>query len=121
MSTDRYQMGWKKLKEVDGEAGEKVVESLKGIAPDLARYIVEFAFVEIYTRESLNLREREMITLASLLTAGGCEAQLEVHIKASLHVGMSKEEIIECFLQCIPYTGFPKVLNGVAVAKKCFS
>lgn len=121
MNTEKYQIGWEKLKEVDGEAGEKVVESLKDIAPDLSRYIIEFAFGEIYSRKSLNLRERELITLSSLLTAGGCEAQLEVHIKAALHVGIRKEEIIECFLQCIPYTGFPKVLNAVAVAKKCFN
>lgn len=61
-----------------------------------------------------------MITLSSLLTAGGCEAQLEVHINAALNVGISKEKIIECFMQCIPYTGFPKVLNAVFVAKKVF-
>ena len=39
--SERYEMGWKKLQEIDGEAGERVVESLKDIAPELAQYIIE--------------------------------------------------------------------------------
>jgi len=61
-----------------------------------------------------------MITIVSLLTAGGCETQLEVHINGSLNVGIPPEKIIETFLQCVPYTGFPKVLNAVNVAKAVF-
>jgi 4-carboxymuconolactone decarboxylase len=62
-----------------------------------------------------------MITISSLLTAGGCEPQLEVHINGALNVGITPEKIIETFIQCIPYTGFPKVLNAIFVAKKIFS
>lgn len=116
----RFEKGLKQLQSIDGEAGSKVISSLEDIAPDLGRFIIEFAFGDIYTRGGLNLQEREMITLSSLLTAGGCEAQLEVHINAALNVGISKEKIIECLMQCIPYTGFPKVLNAVFVAKKVF-
>jgi len=38
MDQDRYKRGWEKLKEIDGEAGERVIEGLKDIAPDLGRY-----------------------------------------------------------------------------------
>ena len=65
--------------------------------------------------------EREIVTITSLLTLGGCEPQLEVHINGSLNVGISPEKIIETFIQCIPYVGFPKVLNATFVAKKIFS
>ena len=109
-----------RVQSIDREAGSKVISSLEDIAPDLGRLIVEFAFGDIYTHGGLNLQEREMITLSSLLTAGGCEAQLEVHINAALNVGISKEKIIECLMQYILYTGFPKVLNAVFVAKKVF-
>ncbi|MCI8379742.1 MAG: carboxymuconolactone decarboxylase family protein, partial [Lachnospiraceae bacterium] len=85
------------------------------------KFIVEFAFGDIYTREGLTTEEREMITLSSLLTAGGCEPQIEVHINGALNVGISPEKVIETFLQCIPYTGFPKVLNAVFAAKKVFA
>ncbi len=62
-----------------------------------------------------------MITLSSLLTAGGCEPQLEVHINGALNVGISPKKVIETLLQCIPYTGFPKVLNAIFTAKKVFT
>lgn len=83
--------------------------------------MLEFAFGDIYSREELNLQERELITITSLLTAGGCEPQLEVHINGALNVGIAPKKITETFLQCIPYTGFPKVLNAVSVAKKVFA
>lgn len=120
MEYDRFKRGFERLNEVDGKAGENVIASLNKIAPDLGKYIIEFAFGEVYCREGLSLQERELITIASLLTAGGCEPQLEVHIKGSLNVGIMPEKIIETFIQCIPYTGFPKVLNAVNVAKKVF-
>ena len=121
MENTRFIQGMEQLKAIDGKGGENVIKSLEDIAPDLGKFIVEFAFGDIYTREGLTTEEREMITLSSLLTAGGCEPQLEVHIGGALNVGISPEKVIETFLQCIPYTGFPKVLNAVFVAKKVFA
>jgi len=121
MENTRFTQGMEQLKAIDGKGGENVIKSLEDIAPDLGKFIVEFAFGDIYTREGLTTEEREMITLSSLLTAGGCEPQLEVHINGALNVGISPEKVIETFLQCIPYTGFPKVLHAVFAAKKVFA
>lgn len=121
MTQTRYELGADQLKRVDGIGGENVMKSLDDIAPDLGKYIIEFAFGDIYSRKQLTLQEREMITITSLLTSGGCEPQLEVHINGSLNVGISQEKIIETFIQCVPYVGFPKVLNAVYIAKKVFS
>ena len=121
MENTRFTQGMEQLKTIDGKGGENVIKSLEDIAPDLGKFIVEFAFGDIYTREGLTTEEREMITLSSLLTAGGCEPQLEVHINGALNIGISPEKVIETFLQCIPYTGFPKVLNAVFVAKRVFA
>lgn len=120
MEKTRFETGMQNLQMIDGAAGEAVIKSLETIAPDLGKYIVEFAFGDIYARNGLTLQEREMITLSSLLTAGGCESQLKVHISGALHVGLPQSKIIEIFLQCIPYTGFPKVLNAISVAKELF-
>ena len=120
MQNERFKQGIEKLNEVDGRAGTNVINSLSSIAPDLGKYIIEFAFGDIYCRQALSLQEREMITITSLLTTGACEPQLEVHINGSLNVGITPEKIIETFIQCVPYTGFPKVLNAVNVAKKVF-
>ena len=116
----RLDRGLAQLQAIDGEAGQKVIDSLANIAPDLGKFIIEFAFGDIYTRGELNLQERELITLSSLLTAGGCEPQLTVHIHAALNVGIPPQKVIETFMQCIPYVGFPRVLNAVFAAKKVF-
>ena len=121
MSSTRFELGSEKLKEIDGIGGENVIQSLQDIAPDVGKYIIEFALGDVYTRPELSMQEREMITITSLLTTGGCEPQLEVHINGSLNVGLSPEKIIETFIQCIPYTGFPKVLNAIYTAKKIFA
>ena len=60
MSSDRYERGLEKLKEVDGKAGETVIEGLKDIAPDLARYVIEFPFGDIYSRPGLDLKSRRL-------------------------------------------------------------
>lgn len=121
MKQTRFETGVKQLKKIDGIGGENVIKSLEDIAPDVGRFIIEFAFGEIYPRENLSLPEREMITITSLLTLGGCEPQLEVHINGALNVEISPQKIIETFIQCIPYVGFPRVLNAITVAKKVFS
>jgi 4-carboxymuconolactone decarboxylase len=117
---ERFERGWQRLIEVDAEGGERVVESLKDVAPDLGRYVVEFAYGEIYQRPGLDLRQRQLVTISALTTLGGAEAQLEVHINAGLNVGLTAREIVEAILHCIPYTGFPRVLNAIFVAKRVF-
>ena len=121
MENIRFIQGMEQLKAIDGKGGEDVIKSLEDIAPDLGKFIIEFAFGDIYTRQELTTEEREMITLSSLLTAGGCEPQLEVHINGALNVGIYPKKVIETLLQCIPYTGFPKVLNAIFTAKKVFT
>ena len=71
MSDNYFKTGLENLKKIDGTAGSNVIENLSDIAPDLARYIIEFAFGQIYERPGLSLQERELLTLSSLLTAAG--------------------------------------------------
>lgn len=120
MYDKRLEQGMKNLKAIDGEAGERVIQTLEGIAPDVGRYILAFAFGDIYEKDTLSFREREIITITSLLTQGDTKNQLIVHINGSLNVGITKEEIIEVFTHCIPYVGFPKVLNAIMIAKEIF-
>lgn len=117
---ERYERGWERLMKVDGEGGKGVIESLKEIAPDLGQYVIEFAFGDIYSRGELDLKQRQLVTLSSLTTQGGCERQLRVHINASLNVGLTPREIVEAIMHCVPYTGFPRVLNAIFVAKEIF-
>ena len=66
----RYDRGWEKLREIDGEAGERVIESIKDIAPDFARLLIEFPFGDIYSRPGLDLKSREIAVVAALTALG---------------------------------------------------
>jgi 4-carboxymuconolactone decarboxylase len=120
MSENRYERGWEKLKEVDGEAGERVIESLKDIAPDLGRYTIEFPFGDVYSRPGLDLKSREIATVAALTALGNAQPQLKVHIHGALNVGCTREEVIEIIIQMAVYAGFPAALNGMFAAKEVF-
>ena len=117
---DRYLRGVAKLKEIDGHAGERVIESLASIAPDFARYLLEFPFGDIYSRPGLDLKSREIATIAALAAMGNAQPQLEVHIGAALNVGCTRQEIIEVMIQMAVYAGFPAALNGLFAAKAVF-
>ncbi len=117
---DRYQRGWDKLKEVDGEAGERVIDSLKDIAPDFARYLIEFPFGDIYSRSGLDLKSREIAVVAALTALGNATPQLKVHIHGALNVGCTREEVVEVIMQMAVYAGFPAALNGLFAAKEVF-
>lgn len=121
MKSQRFKDGWEKLKEVDGNAGENVIKSLKDIAPDFADLLIEFPFGDIYTRDKLDLKSREIAIIAALTVMGNAAPQLKVHIHAGLNVGCSKEEIIEVIMQMSVYGGFPCALNGLFVAKEVFN
>lgn len=118
---NRYQRGLEKLREIDGHAGEKVMQSLADIAPDFARYLIEFPFGDIYSRPGLDLRSREIAVVAALTAMGNAAPQLKVHIHAALNVGVSREEVIEVIMQMAVYAGFPAALNGLSAAREVFA
>jgi 4-carboxymuconolactone decarboxylase len=120
-TNDRYRRGWEKLKEVDGEAGERVIESLKDIAPDFARLLIEFPFGDIYSRPGLDLKSREIAVVAALTALGNATPQLKVHIHGALNVGCTKQEVVEILIQMSVYAGFPAALNGLFAAKEVFT
>lgn len=120
MNSKRFEAGLNKLKEIDGKAGEKVIESLAKISPDLAKYTIEFPFGDIYQRPGLDLKSRELATVAALTALGNCQPQLGVHINGALNVGCKPEEITEVIIQMAVYAGFPASLNGMFVAKDVF-
>jgi 4-carboxymuconolactone decarboxylase len=96
------------------------VESLKDIAPDFADLLIEFPFGDVYSRSGLDLKSREIATVAALTAMGTATPQLKVHVHGALNVGCSRQEIIEVMIQMAVYAGFPAALNGLFVAKAIF-
>lgn len=119
--SSRYSRGWERLREIDGQAGERVVASLADIAPDFAKYLIEFPFGDIYSRPQLDLKAREIGVVAALTALGNAAPQLKVHIHGALNVGCTREEVVEIMMQMAVYAGFPAALNGLFVAKEVFA
>lgn len=121
MDKARFEKGLDMLAKIDGASGKAVVESLKDIAPDFGRYLVEFPFGDIYSRPGLDIKSREIATVAALTAIGTAQPQLKVHITAALNVGCKKEEILETIMQMAVYAGFPAALNGLFAAGEVFN
>lgn len=81
----------------------------------IQNYLSEYCFGDFYTREGLDLKTRELMTMVMLATLGGCENQLRGHVGANITVGNSRELLIETITQCQPYIGFPRTLNAITI------
>jgi len=118
---DRATVGKETLARVTGANGAKVIDSLQDIAPELGRWIIEFGYGEVVSRSQLDLRTRELVTVAALTAMGSAQPQLRAHINGALNVGCKPEEIVEVIMQMAVYAGFPASLNGIAQAKEVFA
>ncbi|EKQ51259.1 MULTISPECIES: carboxymuconolactone decarboxylase family protein [unclassified Clostridium] len=113
----RFERGYKKLLEIDGKAGQEVENSLKDISPDLMNYIIEYSFGDIYSREGLDLKSKEIAVVAALTALGNAHPQLKVHINGALNVGCTINDVKEVILQMSGYSGFPTCINAMNALK----
>ncbi|HEY1655177.1 MAG TPA: carboxymuconolactone decarboxylase family protein [Candidatus Tumulicola sp.] len=110
--------GERLLRAIDGDrVADNLLRAYEDVAPDFTRYLIEFAFGEIYAREG-DLRARELVAIASLATMGGCDSQLETHVRGAFNVGATESDVVEAVMTLIPYVGFPKALNAMAIVKR---
>lgn len=120
MEPNRYELGLETLgRMVNEEMMQATIENVREFSPDLAKLIVEFPFGSIYSRPGLDLQQRSLLTLSSLITQGA-ESQLQFHIHVALNVGLSPEQIVEAVMHCLPYAGFPKSLGALSVVMSVF-
>ena len=124
MAEDRYQKGIDKIQELTQSGDDNptgfmdIGEAFKDIAPDLSKYVVEFAFGDIYARPGLDNKQKVLTTITALVAQG--KPQIGMHVKTGLSVGLTPEEIVGCIMHLLPYTGFPSVLNALNVTKEVF-
>ena len=121
MTNDRLERGKAKLNTMHGASVDLMLDNLAGIAPDLGRFTIEFPYGDILCRPGLDIKSRQIATVAALTALGNAPVQLNAHISMALNVGCTREEIVEVITQMAVYAGFPAALNGMAVAKEVFS
>ena len=116
-NSDRYTCGWSKLQEIDGEAGERVVNGLKDISPDLGRFIIEYSFGDVYSLPLLDNKSKEVAAVASL-TAQRAIPEMKVHFNGALNSGCTVNEVKELVLHMSAYVGFPKTICAMNTLKE---
>lgn len=117
---DRRSRGIAAMEATSRGAGEKVVAALQDIAPEMADFILEFSYGDIFSRGILSPGETEIVAIAGMCAAGTQRPQLIIHIRTGLNVGLTREQIVEIIDQVAVYAGFPAALNGISAAREAF-
>ncbi len=102
--------------------GAEMIQMMNDNAPDdqqhFNRFLEGFCFGDFYTRDGLNDQQRELITFVFIATLGGCENQLRGHTQGNLNVGNDKEKLVSAITVILPYIGFPRTLNALAIVNE---
>ncbi|ARE40979.1 MAG: carboxymuconolactone decarboxylase [Paracoccus sp.] len=109
------------LERLEPGAPNRVQANLDAFSPEAAELILGYAFSDIVSRDGIDLRTREMLTVAMLAAMGTAQGQLEFHIRAAMNTGVTREEIVEIVLQVSVYAGVPAAMNAVTAAKAAFA
>src|ERR1700694_3621777 len=102
---ERRARGAQKLGEILGQTPDQVDRSLGDVAPQLATYVLETIYGEIYQSETLDSRTRQIVTVAALATLGTAAPQLRTHIGGALRCGVTREELVGIMMQLGSYVG----------------
>ena len=98
--------------------GQGILDAIRN-APEnqkhIRNYLSAMCFGDFYTREGLDMKTRELLTFIMIISLGGQEAQATGHARGNLSVGNNKDTLIEAVTQCIPYIGYPRTLNAIAI------
>jgi len=103
-------------------AGKEIAalaENVSDIAPGFVRYLLAYPFGDSRAAAELDVRARELATVAGL-TVLGSDRQLRIHIDRALEFGWSRAAIVETITEMADYAGITAALNALDVAKQVF-
>lgn len=110
----RFDQGLAVQKRIFGDVIDQAHANAPQNQKHIQNYLSAFCFGDTYTRGGLDLKTRELLTLAVIASLGGCESQVKAHVKGNVSVGNDKETLISAITQCLPYIGFPRTLNALS-------
>lgn len=108
-----------------GIFGAGHIDSMRASAPEELKHIQDFlsanCFGDYYTRGGLDIKKRELVTFVILVSMGGAEPQARAHAKANQNVGNSRVLLLDTVTQILPYIGYPRSLNAIALINEVYS
>ena len=121
MVSERYRKGLAEMRRHLGTPdADEYIAKINKVSEEFAKVNVEFPFGELYRRDILDDKTRELCAVTALTVLGHALPELRVHVKAALNCGASREEIVEVVTQMIAYCGFPAATNALLTVKETF-
>jgi 4-carboxymuconolactone decarboxylase len=116
----RFARGMEFLRTIGGENFDLPIKRPAQISPDLARFVVEFAYGDVLSRPGLELRLRQVTTVSALIAEGSVQPQLKYHMAGFLNVGGQPRELVEILFVAAAVLGFPAAINAVGIVREIF-
>lgn len=110
---NRQEKGLAVQKSIFGNAIDTMYEKSPANQLHIQKLLSANCFGDYYTRTGLDLKTRELLTFAILISLGGLEPQVKAHVQGNLNVGADKQLLIDVTTQLLPYIGYPRTLNAV--------
>lgn len=88
-------------------------------SPKLVQLTDDVLFGDVWERPELSKRDRSLVTVTALIVGGNTE-QLPFHLKRAKENGVTEAELIEAITHLAFYSGWPKAMSALAVAKEVF-
>jgi 4-carboxymuconolactone decarboxylase len=115
---DRLKTGELELSKLDSTQVEKLKIAYNEFSPELVQFVLEYGYADIFSRDNLDNKYRQIATISALTALGTAESQLKFHINAGFNIGLTETEIKEIMLLMTVYSGFPSAINGMNVLKE---
>ncbi|MEM9659328.1 MAG: carboxymuconolactone decarboxylase family protein [Planctomycetota bacterium] len=119
--SEAYRRGIEVMRQHFGPLADRYIDRIAQVSTEFAKVNVEFPFGELYTRDVLDQKTRELCALAALTVQGFALPEVQVHVKGALGCGATREEVVEVITQMIAYCGFPAATNALLAAKETFA
>ncbi|GHG16097.1 4-carboxymuconolactone decarboxylase [Deinococcus indicus] len=100
-----------------GTQQPRIQQRLDRLDPDLGAYIRDFAYDTVYDRPGLDLKSKELIACA-LLVSLGSPPELRTHIRGAMNAGATEDEVRGALMMCVPYLGFPRTVAAFEVLRQ---
>jgi len=112
-SETRYEKGLAVQKAIFGKMIDELYERSPKDQLHIQRLLSANCFGDYYTRTNLDIKFRELVTLAILIALGGTESQVKGHVRGNVNVGNGRDVLLDVITQLLPWVGYPRTLNAL--------
>jgi 4-carboxymuconolactone decarboxylase len=116
----RHERGLDTLLRIGGPQAAAPITAMNDIAPDLVRFAIDFAYGDVLSRPGLDLKMRQLCTVAALSAMGTATPQLKWHIDGALNVGWAPSDILDAVMLSAVNAGSAAVGRSLSTAREVF-